>query len=86
MQPSLLGKMLYVNPLVILKHKLMYGSLCFHIFNILFFSCSFLTLNNCSECMQAVPNFLCQNCLYQEHQCFACGMLGSSDKSSSQEV
>lgn len=35
MQPSLLGKMLYVNPLVILKHKLMYGSLCFHIFNIL---------------------------------------------------
>ncbi|KAL9453767.1 hypothetical protein AB3S75_009387 [Citrus x aurantiifolia] len=36
--------------------------------------------------IDAVPNFLCQNCLYQEHQCFACGMLGSSDKSSSQEV
>ncbi|KAH9793554.1 protein ENHANCED DOWNY MILDEW 2 [Citrus sinensis] len=36
--------------------------------------------------IDAVPNFLCQNCVYQEHQCFACGMLGSSDKSSSQEV
>lgn len=30
---------------------------------------------------QAIQTFLCKNCQYQRHQCFACGLLGSSDKS-----
>ncbi|KAL6582933.1 hypothetical protein OROMI_005011 [Orobanche minor] len=29
----------------------------------------------------AIPNFLCQNCKYKQHECFICGVLGSSDKS-----
>lgn len=31
---------------------------------------------------QAMPNFYCKNCKYKQHQCFVCGELGSSDKSS----
>lgn len=36
--------------------------------------------------LQAIPNFICKNCQYQQHQCFICGKLGSSDMSSSPEV
>ena len=28
--------------------------------------------------------FICKNCQYKQHQCFACGLLGSSDDTSSQ--
>ncbi|XP_076902369.1 protein ENHANCED DOWNY MILDEW 2-like [Bidens hawaiensis] len=35
---------------------------------------------------EAIATFLCDNCKHQKHQCFACGLLGSSDKSSSAEV
>ncbi|XP_060176109.1 protein ENHANCED DOWNY MILDEW 2-like isoform X1 [Lycium barbarum] len=35
---------------------------------------------------QAIQTFLCKNCRYQQHQCFACGLLGSSDKSTGAEV
>lgn len=38
------------------------------------------------EQADAVHSFLCKNCRYQQHQCFACGLLGSSDKSSGAEV
>ncbi|KAK3005376.1 hypothetical protein RJ639_017287 [Escallonia herrerae] len=36
--------------------------------------------------VEAIPSFVCKNCQYQQHQCFTCGMLGSSDKSSGAEV
>ncbi|KAA8524794.1 hypothetical protein F0562_011217 [Nyssa sinensis] len=36
--------------------------------------------------VEAIQNFLCKNCQYQLHQCFVCGMLGSSNKSSGAEV
>lgn len=36
--------------------------------------------------LQDFPNFYCNNCKYKEHQCFACGKLGSSDVSSKAEV
>ncbi|KAK7386178.1 hypothetical protein VNO78_26212 [Psophocarpus tetragonolobus] len=36
--------------------------------------------------VKAFPNFYCQNCKYKQHQCFACGKLGSSDVSSKAEV
>ncbi|XP_022758963.1 protein ENHANCED DOWNY MILDEW 2-like [Durio zibethinus] len=36
--------------------------------------------------LDAIPSFLCKNCLYKQHQCYACGELGSSDNSSGQEV
>ncbi|KAL4627024.1 hypothetical protein ACB092_05G137700 [Castanea dentata] len=32
-----------------------------------------------------MPIFLCRNCKYQQHQCFVCGKLGFSDKSSNAE-
>ncbi|PAN16440.1 hypothetical protein PAHAL_3G061000 [Panicum hallii] len=31
-------------------------------------------------------DFICKNCKYKQHQCFACGKLGSSDLSSEAEV
>ncbi|KAK6947009.1 hypothetical protein RJ641_000482 [Dillenia turbinata] len=31
-------------------------------------------------------NFFCENCKHKQHQCFSCGKLGSSDKSSGAEV
>ncbi|XP_051128181.1 protein ENHANCED DOWNY MILDEW 2 [Andrographis paniculata] len=37
------------------------------------------------EAMRSLPYF-CKNCEYKKHQCFACGELGSSDKSSGAEV
>ncbi|KAK8669440.1 hypothetical protein V6N13_106871 [Hibiscus sabdariffa] len=36
--------------------------------------------------IDAIPSFLCNNCLYKQHQCFACGELGSCNNSSGQEV
>ncbi|KOM58566.1 hypothetical protein LR48_Vigan11g160000 [Vigna angularis] len=36
--------------------------------------------------VKAFPNFYCQNCKYKQHQCFACGKLGSSDVSSKAEA
>lgn len=31
-------------------------------------------------------DFICKNCKYKQHQCSACGLLGSSDLSSGAEV
>ncbi|WCJ33020.1 ENHANCED DOWNY MILDEW 2 [Euphorbia peplus] len=36
--------------------------------------------------VEAINSFYCKNCEYKQHQCFACGELGSSDKSSGAEV
>ncbi|XVE50756.1 hypothetical protein DITRI_Ditri01bG0188800 [Diplodiscus trichospermus] len=36
--------------------------------------------------VEAIQTFLCKNCEYNQHQCLACGKLGSSDKSSGAEV
>ncbi|XP_057525965.1 protein ENHANCED DOWNY MILDEW 2-like [Amaranthus tricolor] len=36
--------------------------------------------------VDAIANFFCKNCQYQQHQCFICGKLGSSNVSSSPEV
>ncbi|KAL4309279.1 hypothetical protein GQ457_01G006680 [Hibiscus cannabinus] len=36
--------------------------------------------------VKALGTFLCKNCEYNQHQCFACGKLGSSDKFSGAEV
>ncbi|CAJ1971466.1 unnamed protein product [Sphenostylis stenocarpa] len=33
-----------------------------------------------------IPNFYCKNCEYRQHQCFACGKLGSSDEVNGAEV
>lgn len=38
------------------------------------------------EKVKRLPVFLCNNCQYNQHQCYACGKLGSSDKSSKAEV
>ncbi|KAL3646057.1 hypothetical protein CASFOL_011237 [Castilleja foliolosa] len=47
-------------------------------------SCESLGYN--SEHVQAIPTFMCNNCQYKRHQCYICGRLGSSDKSSGAEV
>ncbi|XP_074365525.1 protein ENHANCED DOWNY MILDEW 2-like [Apium graveolens] len=36
--------------------------------------------------VEAIQIFFCNNCQYQQHQCFVCGKLGSSDQSSAPEV
>ncbi|CAD5334289.1 unnamed protein product [Arabidopsis thaliana] len=36
--------------------------------------------------IQALGTYLCNNCLYKQHQCYACGELGSSDENFSQQV
>ncbi|XP_030550105.2 protein ENHANCED DOWNY MILDEW 2-like [Rhodamnia argentea] len=36
--------------------------------------------------VDAMPTFECENCRHNLHQCFACGMLGFSDKSSDPDV
>lgn len=33
-----------------------------------------------------MSTFLCKNCKFKQHQCYACGELGSSDKSSDAKV
>ncbi|KAI7744116.1 hypothetical protein M8C21_030366, partial [Ambrosia artemisiifolia] len=47
--------------------------------------CESLGFENAAQ-YEAVPTYLCDNCKHQKHQCFVCGLLGSSDKSSSPEV
>ncbi|KAK1418163.1 hypothetical protein QVD17_27302 [Tagetes erecta] len=47
--------------------------------------CESLGFKNAAE-YDAIATFLCDNCKHQRHQCFVCGMLGSSDKSSDVEV
>ncbi|XP_015941556.1 protein ENHANCED DOWNY MILDEW 2 isoform X1 [Arachis duranensis] len=36
--------------------------------------------------VEDIPNFYCKNCEHNQHQCFACGKLGCSDKFSGAEV
>ncbi|KAK4804030.1 hypothetical protein SAY86_003847 [Trapa natans] len=36
--------------------------------------------------VEAIQQFICRNCECKQHQCYACGNLGSSDKSSGAEV
>ncbi|KAJ4815744.1 Protein ENHANCED DOWNY MILDEW 2 [Rhynchospora pubera] len=36
--------------------------------------------------VEAIQNFLCKNCKMKQHQCFACGKLGNSDKNKGAEV
>ncbi|XP_042414191.1 protein ENHANCED DOWNY MILDEW 2-like isoform X2 [Zingiber officinale] len=36
--------------------------------------------------VELIQNFLCNNCIYKQHQCFCCGKLGSSDKTNGAEV
>ncbi|KAL5731754.1 hypothetical protein ACHQM5_004454 [Ranunculus cassubicifolius] len=36
--------------------------------------------------VKSIPSFMCLNCQHKKHQCFACGKLGSSDKSVGAEV
>nr|XP_043630206.1 protein ENHANCED DOWNY MILDEW 2-like [Erigeron canadensis] len=43
--------------------------------------CESLGFKNSAQ-YEAIPVFLCKNCKHHIHQCFVCGMLGSSDKSS----
>uniref|UniRef100_A0A5B7BGT9 Zinc finger PHD-type domain-containing protein n=1 Tax=Davidia involucrata TaxID=16924 RepID=A0A5B7BGT9_DAVIN len=43
-------------------------------------TCKSLRLSD--EQVEAIQNFFCKNCQYKQHQCFSCGELGSSDKSS----
>lgn len=33
-----------------------------------------------------MQSFLCKNCQFKQHQCYACGKLASSDKSANAEV
>ncbi|KAJ4725194.1 protein ENHANCED DOWNY MILDEW 2-like [Melia azedarach] len=45
-----------------------------------------VSLNLTKDEVEAMQNFFCKNCEYKQHQCFACGKLGSSDKASRAEV
>ncbi|KAI3843987.1 hypothetical protein MKX03_000352 [Papaver bracteatum] len=36
--------------------------------------------------VRAIQNFLCENCKHKQHQCYVCGILGSSDKENQPEV
>ncbi|PIA65279.1 hypothetical protein AQUCO_00100630v1 [Aquilegia coerulea] len=47
-------------------------------------NCKSLGLTN--DQVKAMQTFLCLNCQQSKHQCFACGKLGSSDKSLGPEV
>ncbi|OWM81336.1 hypothetical protein CDL15_Pgr007374 [Punica granatum] len=47
-------------------------------------TCESLGLTNAE--VEAIQQFLCKNCEYKQHQCFVCGKLGSSDKSSGAET
>ncbi|KAM1754950.1 hypothetical protein ACFX11_007306 [Malus domestica] len=44
------------------------------------------TLGFTQDEVEAIQNFFCKNCQHKQHQCYACGKLGSSDKSSGAEV
>jgi len=43
-----------------------------------------LTLEQAKMIINMDEGFICKNCQYKQHQCFACGLLGSSDDTSSQ--
>lgn len=43
---------------------------------------SCVSLGFTKDAVHGMPNFYCKNCKYKQHQCFVCGELGSSDKSS----
>nr|CAB3463364.1 unnamed protein product [Digitaria exilis] len=43
-----------------------------------------LTLEQAKMIIDMEQGFICKNCQYKQHQCFACGLLGSSDDTSSQ--
>ncbi|GLT66601.1 hypothetical protein SLA2020_389580 [Shorea laevis] len=45
-----------------------------------------VSLGFSQEKVDELWNFICKNCEYKQHQCFACGKLGSSDKFSGAEV
>lgn len=45
-----------------------------------------VSLGYSEEEVNAMQQFLCKNCETKQHQCFACGKLGSSDKYSGAEV
>ncbi|KAG7037353.1 Protein ENHANCED DOWNY MILDEW 2, partial [Cucurbita argyrosperma subsp. argyrosperma] len=45
-----------------------------------------LSLGLSKEEVDAIENYFCKNCEYKQHQCYACGNLGSSDKASGAEV
>ncbi|KAF5202892.1 Enhanced downy mildew [Thalictrum thalictroides] len=47
------------------------------------FGCKSLRL---SKDQLHAPKFLCKNCQYKKHQCFACGKLGSSDRANNAVV
>ena len=46
----------------------------------------YIYIYNFFSSTQAMQTFFCNNCRYQQHQCFVCGKLGSSDQSSVPEV
>ncbi|CAN6335827.1 unnamed protein product [Urochloa humidicola] len=43
-----------------------------------------LTLEHAKKIISTEEGFICKNCQYKQHQCFACGLLGSSDDTSLQ--
>ncbi|CAO2203474.1 unnamed protein product [Urochloa humidicola] len=43
-----------------------------------------LTLEQAKMIIKAEEGFICKNCQYKQHQCFACRLLGSSDDTSLQ--
>ncbi|WVY90502.1 hypothetical protein V8G54_036016 [Vigna mungo] len=45
-----------------------------------------LSLGFTQKEVDEIQNFYCKNCEYRQHQCFACGKLGSSDKLNNVEV
>nr|TKW25127.1 hypothetical protein SEVIR_3G095500v2 [Setaria viridis] len=42
-----------------------------------------LTLEQAKMIISTEEGFICKNCQFKQHQCFACGLLGSSDDASS---
>ncbi|XP_031477785.1 protein ENHANCED DOWNY MILDEW 2-like isoform X2 [Nymphaea colorata] len=45
-----------------------------------------ITLGLSNDQVKDTQNFFCSNCQHKKHQCFACGLLGHSDKSANPEV
>jgi hypothetical protein len=87
-------KNLLASLLALLIGKLKYAAvtsfLCNSVF-LLFFSLVIVFFFYLSALMsflfgQAMQSFFCKNCKFKQHQCFACGKLGSSDKFSGAEV
>ena len=70
----------------------MYDGVCYFSFIFYFsFSTSYDHVDICLTVdyginLQEIQSFYCKNCEYYQHQCFACGKLGSSDKVKGAEV